>query len=75
MSDIDPGTSVAMPGAKIVTAWAAFALTSWTDVAGALAAVYSLLLILEWLWKRLGRPFAEDRGWVKRSKRRKDDDE
>ena len=59
--------------AKIGTAWAAVGITSWAEAASALAALYTLLLIAEWLWKRLGRPFCERRGWVKRKARRKAD--
>ena len=66
-------TSVAAPGVKIVTAWAAVGITSWSDAAAALAALYTLILILEWLWKRLGRPFCEKHGWLTRLKRRRGD--
>ena len=66
-------TSVAHPGIKIATAWGALMVTSWADVAAALAAIYSALLICEWLWKRLIRPFCERRGWVKRKLRRATD--
>lgn len=66
-------TSVTAPGTKVATAWIATLFTSWADVASFLAAVYTLCLLGEWLWKRVGRPFAEGRGWVKRLKRRADD--
>lgn len=46
--------TVAHPVAKIITAWAAaLGIASWSDVAAALAALYSLILICEWLWKKL----------------------
>ncbi len=67
-------TSVTSPGIKIATAWAAVGITSWAELASALAALYTMLLITEWLWKRLGRPFCENRGWLKRAKRRRDDE-
>lgn len=70
----EPGTSVASPGVKIATAWAAVGVTSWAEFASALAALYTLLLIGEWLWKKLIRPFCERRGLVQRLHRRKDDD-
>lgn len=41
--------------AKGVTAWAAVGISSWHDVAAVLAAVYTALLIIEWVWKRLRR--------------------
>jgi hypothetical protein len=65
--------TVAAPGIKIATAWGAVAITSWADIAAMLAALYTLLLILEWLWKKFGRPFAEIHGWLKRKTRRRDD--
>lgn len=71
--DLEQHTSVPAPSIKIASAWAATLFTSWADVASFLAAVYTLLLILEWLWKLCGRPYAEQRGWVKRLKRRSDD--
>lgn len=36
-----------------------------------LAAIYSLLLIIEWWWKHALRPFAESRGWISKSRRRR----
>lgn len=74
MSAVEPQQSVVTaPVVKVISAWAAVGFTSWTDVAAFLAAVYSLILIGEWLWKKLGRPCAERRGWIKRKNRRKDD--
>ena len=60
------------PVAKAVSANVAafFALNSWSDVAAVLAALYSVLLIVEWVWKRVARPYAERRGWVKPKPRR-----
>lgn len=68
-------TSVTSPGVKIVTAWAAVGITSWADVAAALAALYSAILIAEWVWKRMLRPFCERRGWIPVRKRRREDRE
>lgn len=59
--------------AKIGTAWAAVGITSWADAASALAFIYTLLLLVEWVWKRLARPFMERRGWLRRPLRRKED--
>lgn len=59
--------------AKIGTAWAAVGITSWADAASALAFLYTLLLLCEWFWKKLARPFAERRGWLKQPFRRKED--
>lgn len=60
-------------GAKIGTAWVAVGITSWADAASALAFLYTLILLAEWLWKRLLRPFCERRGWVKVRMRRASD--
>lgn len=43
---------------KAGTAWAAVGISSWTDLAAALAATYSMLLIAEWFWKRFVRAWA-----------------
>lgn len=42
-------------------------------VPAALSAVYTVLMILDLFWRRIGRPWCEDRGWVKRRLRRADD--
>lgn len=71
---VEQGTSVASPGIKIGTAWAAaLGISSWGDVASVLAAAYTLILIGEWLWKKCGRQFAERHGWLQRRARRKED--
>jgi hypothetical protein len=44
---------VSQPIIKVATAWAAVGITSWAEFASFLAALYSLLLILEWVWKRI----------------------
>jgi hypothetical protein len=42
----------------------------WGTVASMAAAAYTLLLITEWFWKKLWRPFFESRGWLKAKRRR-----
>lgn len=55
--------TVAAPGLKIATAWlAAIGIASWSDAAAALAALYSLLLIGEWVWKKISKHRAKKRG-------------
>jgi hypothetical protein len=66
--------SVSAPAVKIGSAWALVGITSWADAAAALAAVYSLILILEWIWKKFTRPFLERKGIVKRTRRRRSDE-
>jgi hypothetical protein len=67
-------TTVSAPAVKIVSAWALVGITSWADAAAALAAVYSLILILEWFWKKFTRPFLERKGIVRRTRRRRSDE-
>lgn len=45
------------------------------EIAAGLTAFYTLLLISEWLWKKVVRPFAERRGWIAVPRRRKEDRE
>ena len=66
------GGQVSAPMFKIITTWGAVAITSWSDVAAILAAIYTLILIGEWAWKKI-RPTFERMGWLKRRMRRKDD--
>jgi len=49
------------PRVKLATAWGgvgvseilgAFGINSWSDFAAMLAAIYSLILIIEWAWKK-----------------------
>lgn len=44
-------------GAKLGSVWAAVGITSWADFAAFLAALYSALLIGEFLWKKAVKPF------------------
>jgi hypothetical protein len=66
-------TEVTIPVLKVVSAWAAVGITSWTDIAAVLAAIYTALLLIEFLWKRVGRQIAVCYGWIS-PKRRKDDE-
>lgn len=52
---------IAMPVAKIVTAWAAIGVTSWAEAASFAAFLYTILLIGEWLWKKLLKPWLHRR--------------
>ena len=73
MNTMSDAVSVAAPEVKIVSVWSAVAITSWTDFASMIAAIYTAALFGEWLWKKFFRPMGESRGWLKRSKRRRDD--
>jgi hypothetical protein len=52
-----------MSGMKLGSVWAAVGITSWAEAAAALAALYSLLLIGEFLWKKVLRPLGIRLGW------------
>lgn len=42
----------------------------WATIAQIAAALYTMLLISEWFWKKLWRPFFERRGWLQPLRRR-----
>ena len=68
--------SVDHPVLKLATAWlAAVGVGSWSDFAALCAATYSVILIGEWLWKRVFRSWAERLGLVKPLLRRRTDKE
>lgn len=48
----------AVSGLKLGSVWAAVGVTSWADVAAILAAIYSGLLVCEFLWKKVIKPLA-----------------
>jgi p-aminobenzoyl-glutamate transporter AbgT len=52
-------------GAKLTSVWAAVGVTSWADFAAFMAAMYSLLLVCEFLWKKIIKPGI---GWWKARK-------
>lgn len=63
---------ISQPMFKFGSAWLAVGIANWADlaaamqaIAGLLAAIYSCILIGEWLWKKGLREFAQNRGWVK----------
>jgi hypothetical protein len=57
---------IQMPVTKVVSLWAVIGVTSWTEAAAFAGFVYSMILIGEWLWKKIVRKIAEQRGWVKK---------
>lgn len=38
---------------------------TWGEFAQMLAAIYTLCLIADFMWKRFGKPFAISRGWMR----------
>lgn len=60
-------------GAKLVGAWGSVSVTKMTTItawahliAEIAAATLTILLVGEFLWKKIIRPFCEYRGWIKR---------
>jgi hypothetical protein len=45
-------STVGEPILKLASVWAAVGITSWADAASALAAIYTVLLIGEWVYKK-----------------------
>jgi hypothetical protein len=56
---------VKLLGAWLTTMFAKLQDVDWSQVAGFVATVYTLICIGEWMWKRFLRAFCERRGWVK----------
>lgn len=63
---MDDASKVNHPGLKLASVGVVWiGSMTWGEIASMLAAGYTLLLIVDWLWKRLGRPYALRRGWIK----------
>lgn len=37
---------------------------TWGEIASMMAALYTGCLFIEWMWKKLGKPLAQRRGWT-----------
>lgn len=48
---------------KVGSLWALIGITSWTEAAAFLGALYSAILIAEWVWKKI-KPSFIARGWI-----------
>ena len=71
---IEDNVSVGHPIMKLATAWGAvLGFNSWGEVAAALAGFYSLLLILEWFYRRFWRDIFVKWGWLEPRYRRRSD--
>lgn len=70
---MEQNISVSAPGAKIASVLALVGITTWADFASVVAAIYTLILIGEWLFNRFGRPYFEHKGWMRRRRRRWED--
>lgn len=58
-------TEVAHPLLKWASAAGAWGLGHSSEIASILAALYTLLLIADWFWKRWWKPFLINRGVIK----------
>lgn len=56
---------IAWPLAKVLSVWAAIGITSWAEFASFVAGMYSVALLGEWVWKKIGRNLAIRLGWIK----------
>ncbi len=56
---------IAAPIFKAATLWGAIGITSWAEAASFAAFLYSMVLLSEWLWKKLIKPFCISRGWLR----------
>jgi hypothetical protein len=65
----EPGGIVA----RATSMLAAIGVSTWGDFAALCAAIWTLLLIGEWIWKKVLRPCFERRGWIRRQMRRATD--
>lgn len=63
---MNTSTEVNHPILKGVGAFtsAMFASITPSALAAYLAAILNLLLIVDWIWKRLGKPYALRKGWI-----------
>ena len=60
----DPN-EVSHPVIKVISAIGVFFTTmDWGKAAQAGAFLYTMLLVFEWFWKKLWRPFLISRGWI-----------
>lgn len=78
MQQTSEHVSVGAPAAKAGSALAAAGLAQvgidgWEDAAACIACLYTLCLLIEFVWRKWTRPCLERRGWIKRRLRRRDD--
>lgn len=62
---------IAAPLAKFISLWAMVGVTSWGDFAALMAALWSMLLCIEWFYVKIYRGFLRpalvERGYLKPS--------
>lgn len=52
-------------GAKIMSVWALFGITTWADASYFFATVYTICLLSHWWWTTFLRPLLERMGVLK----------
>ena len=50
---MNESTQIAWPLAKVLSVWAAFGITTWQEAAAFAAFLYSMCLIIEWIYKKV----------------------
>ena len=74
VKDASAPEATASAATKVVAVWTGVGIgqTAWTwaDLAAILAAIYSAILIGEWIWRRIARPAFERSGFVQPRKRK-----
>lgn len=64
------GAQVIDSGARAGSLFADLLVLSWPNIASMAAALYTVLLVSEWFWKKVWRPVFERCGWIKPKPRR-----
>lgn len=61
------GTAAVAKAEELKTMVAALDLfaPTWSNIAAAMAAIYTFSMLMEWWWKKLWRPMFVRRGWIK----------
>lgn len=74
VKDASAPEATASAATKVVAVWTGVGIgqTAWTwaDLAAILAAIYSAILIGEWIWRRIARPAFEKSGFVQPRQRK-----
>lgn len=66
-------STVSQPVIKVLSVWAALGITTWADAAASVAFFYTVLLIVEWFWKRFWKPVLTRYGVLKETRNAKPD--
>jgi O-antigen/teichoic acid export membrane protein len=57
---------------KVASAWGVIAFTSWAEFAAFLGALYTMVLLTEWFWKKMWRPLLVRLGYLPADRRKED---